>query len=132
MVAVSGEDVAIITGSEYALSSNPGADWKGFVYTDRPVYRPGHTVEFRAVLRNRSGRKYQVPAGKIVNVKIEDANNKAVLQKPMTLSAFGSVHGEFPRHRHAATDSAANTALRSTEKDLWPSICVQRQAWISS
>ena len=29
----------------------------GYIYTDRPVYRPGHTVHFKGVLRQRDGRR---------------------------------------------------------------------------
>jgi len=36
-------------------SSNSGKNYRAFVYTDRPIYRPGHTINFSAILRyNRS------------------------------------------------------------------------------
>jgi len=55
-------------------------DWTGYVYTDRPVYRPGHTVQFKVILRTRSGERYTVADGAIVQIVIEDPTSKQLLQ----------------------------------------------------
>ncbi len=102
LVAVSGKDVAVMTPTQYSLASHPGENWASYIYTDRPVYRPGHTVEFRAILRDRQGNRYRVPGGQQVQVAIDDPQNKTVLQKQMTLSQFGSLHGEFQVPANAA------------------------------
>src|SRR6185437_15120668 len=60
-------------------------EWTGYVYTDRPVYRPGHTVHFKALLRVRTPDGYQVPESKDVSVVIQDAEQKPVYQKSMTV-----------------------------------------------
>ncbi len=33
----------------------------GYVYTDRPVYRPGHNVNYKSILRTVSGADYKLP-----------------------------------------------------------------------
>src|SRR5437588_3287499 len=63
VIAVHEKDVALVAPYYFNISSNPEQDWTGYVYTDRPVYRPGHTVHFRGILRSRTGEKYQAPAG---------------------------------------------------------------------
>ena len=60
VVARMGADVAAISPYTYG---NGHEDWEGYIYTDRPVYRPGHTVHFKAILRLRAalGMKCRQP-----------------------------------------------------------------------
>ena len=102
VVATRGEDVAVLSPSAYNLSSNPEEDWTGYVYTDRPVYRPGHTVRFKAILRMRNGERYTVPAGQSIEISIEDPTGKQVLQNSFPVSQFGTVHGELTLGETAA------------------------------
>jgi len=95
VLATHGDDVAVVSPSSYNLSSNPEEDWSGYVYTDRPVYRPGHTVQFKVILRTRSGERYTVPAGQSVQIVIEDPTSKQLLQSNFPVSSFGTVHGEL-------------------------------------
>ena len=73
----------------------PVGDWTGYVYTDRPVYRPGHTVHFKALLRIHSGDGYQVPAGRKVTVLVQDAEQKPVYQKALVVGANGTIHDDL-------------------------------------
>ena len=50
MVARTGADFAVNTLAGYSFGANAD-QWTGYVYTDRPVYRPGHTVHFKGILR---------------------------------------------------------------------------------
>jgi hypothetical protein len=95
VLATHGDDVAVVSPSSYNLSTNPEEDWTGYVYTDRPVYRPGHTVQFKVILRTRSGERYTVPAGQTVQIVIEDPTSKQLLQANFPVSSFGTVHGEL-------------------------------------
>lgn len=95
VIAVHDKDVAIVAPYYFNISSNPQQDWTGYVYTDRPVYRPGHTVHFRGILRTRNGEKYAVPSGQSLDATIEDPNNKQVFKSTLTISNFGTVHGDF-------------------------------------
>ncbi|MBZ5607180.1 MAG: alpha-2-macroglobulin [Acidobacteriia bacterium] len=94
LVARNTRDVAvniIPTGS-----SGPNADqWNGYIYTDRPVYRPGHTVHFKGVLRLRKPDGYLIPAGRSVNVEVNDSDQKPVYQKTLTVSANGTIHDDI-------------------------------------
>src|SRR5712692_9130341 len=95
VLATHGDDVAVVSPSSYNVSSNPEEDWTGYVYTDRPVYRPGHTVHFKVILRTRSGERYTVPGGQSVQIVIEDPTSKQLLQANLPVSPFGTVHGEL-------------------------------------
>ncbi len=94
VVGRKGGDFMVNTLSSWAFRPN-AADFRGYVYTDRPVYRPGHTVHFRGVLRWRTRAGYDVPAGKPVAVTIQDAEQKPVYRKTLTTNGNGSIHDDI-------------------------------------
>jgi alpha-2-macroglobulin len=102
IVAVHGDDVAILTPYTWNLSSNPAEDITGYIYTDRPIYRPGHTVHFKVILRAHGGDAYQLPSGKEAQVEIQDPTGKSVLQKKLAVSSLGTIHGDFTLAANAA------------------------------
>src|SRR6202011_4563903 len=57
-----GGDFLVNMLGQWAFGPNHD-DLRGYIYTDRPVYRPGHTVHFKGILRARSAAGYNVPAG---------------------------------------------------------------------
>jgi uncharacterized protein YfaS (alpha-2-macroglobulin family) len=67
---------------------------KGYIYTDRPAYRPGQSVFFKGVLRQRNGEGYRLPDLNKVQVTIKDDNDKTIYESSLNLSAGGSFNGE--------------------------------------
>src|SRR5271157_2330380 len=80
-----GGDFAVNTLAGYAFGVN-AEQWMGYLYTDRPVYRPGHTVHFKGILRLRTADGLTVPAGRAVQVTVNDPDQKPVYQKTLTAS----------------------------------------------
>src|SRR5450432_1603344 len=66
-----------------------------YLYTDQPIYRPGHPVLFRGVVRNQDDVTFGVPANQPVQVSINDAQGKQVFTAPMTLNTYGAFSGKF-------------------------------------
>lgn len=94
VVARSGDDFAINTLAAYAFGAN-AEQLMGYIYTDRPVYRPGHTVHFRAVLRLATAGGYRTPPGRPVSVAINDPDQKPIYQKTLSTNANGTIHDEL-------------------------------------
>jgi uncharacterized protein YfaS (alpha-2-macroglobulin family) len=94
LVARKGSDYAVNTLASYAFETSRD-HWMGYVYTDRPVYRPGHTVHFKGVLRQRTASGYTVPAGKALSVEIQDADQKPVYRKTLTANANGTIRDDL-------------------------------------
>ncbi|MDX6692777.1 MAG: alpha-2-macroglobulin [Blastocatellia bacterium] len=67
----------------------------GYIYTDRPVYRPEQKVYFKGILRRRTKDGYELPAEKTVSVTIEDYNNGKLIEQSFPLSARGTFSGEL-------------------------------------
>jgi uncharacterized protein YfaS (alpha-2-macroglobulin family) len=76
---------------------------KVFTMTDRPVYRPMQTVQFKFWVRHA---KYDEPntsdfAGKTFTVEIRDPKNEKILEKNYTADEYGGIAGEFPLSKTA-------------------------------
>lgn len=95
VLARKGEDFAVDSLYSWYLNSDPDNFLVGYVYTDRPVYRPGHTVYWKGVLRTQLGGGYRVPERRQVQVEILDPDNKAVFRKDFAVSGMGTIGGEL-------------------------------------
>ncbi|HLF89465.1 MAG TPA: MG2 domain-containing protein, partial [Anaerolineales bacterium] len=66
------------------------------IFTDRPIYKPGQTVYFKAVIRRDQDALLSLPAeGTPITVRIRDARNNVVTTMELLTSEFGTVNGEF-------------------------------------
>ena len=97
------DDLRVVArrGKSYAVNALSGMGsserglWTGYAYTDRPIYRPGHTVHFRAIVRLHGVDGYSIPAGKTVQVTVADPEQKQVYRKTLTIGPTGSIHDEL-------------------------------------
>lgn len=87
----------------YASESDQPERYRAFVYTDRPVYRPGHRVRFKGVVRQLQGPGYGVPSGGRVYVSIRDPQDTHVYDGEVELNAQGSFAGYFMLNPEAAS-----------------------------
>ena len=95
VLATHGDDVAAVTPGGYALSGWQGGRWSSYIYTDRPVYRPGHVVHWKGILRARVENHLELPKLSTIHVTIADQDDHALLDKDMPLSAAGNVTGDL-------------------------------------
>ena len=97
---------AVITvaqcGNEVVVS-DPGAyqfqgaarDLVAYIYTDKPIYRPGHTVRLKGVMRWRD-RDAILPFDQPqAELSIVDPDEKVLLRQQVKVDAFGAVKGDF-------------------------------------
>ncbi|CAG0943838.1 hypothetical protein ANRL1_01491, partial [Anaerolineae bacterium] len=70
--------------------------YRVYVYTDRPLYRPGQTVYFKGIVRNDDDGVYtQPPAGTDVKVKVSDWEDRVLYEKTLKTTSFGSLADSF-------------------------------------
>jgi len=100
IVTVAGLDGAWRTGygSWYWWwhDSFPAEAYRVYLYTDRPIYRPGHTVHFAAILRHDLDGTYTpLEASQPVTVTLRDSRNNVVNTTTLLTDDYGSVNGNF-------------------------------------
>lgn len=72
-----------------------------FIFTDRPIYQPGDTVYFKAILRNDDDARYTIERGqaiaKIFNsyLSYEGSGREPVFERSYPISADGTINGEY-------------------------------------
>jgi alpha-2-macroglobulin len=96
--------VAVVHCGKQVAATDPGAwmfqdrarELTGYVYTDKPIYRPGHTVNVKAILRWRTGDSLAPFDRKQVEVSMSDPNDKVVFRQQVSVDEFGSVLASFP------------------------------------
>ena len=86
---------ALITPWSYDFAPDRSPALKAYVYTDRPVYRPGHTVHIKGILRKEDHDALILPEAKTVKLKVTDADNKAVFEQELPVSPHGAVTADL-------------------------------------
>jgi hypothetical protein len=92
--------VRIFAASKHGVASNnlnlqnlkfsSGLSARGYVYTEKPTYRPGETVHIRGILRDVKDGSYVVPKRKNYVVRILDPKGRMLKESTQKLSEFGA------------------------------------------
>lgn len=74
----------------------------GYIYTDRPIYRPNHKVFFKGILRAVDDQgQYHALKSPSVNVVVKDPNDARVIERELRLSSQGTFAGELVLNEEA-------------------------------
>lgn len=90
------ENFAIADLESFYFNFGETQNVQGYIYTDRPVYRPAHTVHFKGILRafDENGQ-YRALQNDTVLVTVKDDNAARVFEKQVHLSKYGTFDDEF-------------------------------------
>ncbi|MBC7264998.1 MAG: Ig-like domain-containing protein [Chloroflexi bacterium] len=81
---------------DFDLNSEPYQEpYTVYFYTDRPIYRPGQTVYFKAVVRADDDARYSLPDLKELRVTITDGQGKTLYDQSLPLNDMGTLNGEL-------------------------------------
>lgn len=89
VAACPGGPAAADPGTWY-VRSQP-REFAGYLYTDKPIYRPGHTVHLKGVLRWRVATGLTAFDRDEVEVVITDPNDKVIARRSVAVSDYGTV-----------------------------------------
>ncbi len=95
VVASQGNKVAITTPSSYSLNAESTPSFASYFFTERPVYRPGDTVHWKSILREKRDNLLTLPTAHTAKVTITDETDKTLLDRDMGVSVDGTVDGDF-------------------------------------
>ncbi len=102
IMARDAKDFAISDLETYALGLYSGEETGdaqrenlvGYIYTDRPVYRPNQKIYFKGILRRRTDDGYQLLKANSVNVTIGDSQGTTIFERALPLNSRGTFSGE--------------------------------------
>ncbi|MDF1666024.1 MAG: tetratricopeptide repeat protein, partial [Planctomycetota bacterium] len=83
-------------------SQSFGYSAKGYIYTDRPVYRPGHVVHYKGILREIDRGQYIRPKKAKVRVRIIDSQGLVLRELNTNTNEFGTVRGSLTLGREVS------------------------------
>ena len=87
-----------------------------YMYTDRPIYRPGQTIYFRVIARQAYNGRYTLPDFTELPLTLYDDMAQEVTTFDLPLSSYGSAHGQFILPDDARTGYyTLNSSLNGTE-----------------
>ncbi len=100
LVAKRDDSVAVV---DYYSRSDDGDGSKGrvFLYSDRPIYRPGDKVEFKGIARTLAGVDFQVPREGKVACEVRDVDDNLVESFQADLTSRGTFSGSFTSNKEA-------------------------------
>lgn len=66
-----------------------------YLYSDRPIYRPGQTVYFRGAVRQAFNGRYTLPESSSVSLELQGNSGRTLQIFDLVLSPYGTFHGEY-------------------------------------
>ncbi|MCD6291660.1 MAG: Ig-like domain-containing protein [Anaerolineae bacterium] len=117
-----------ITPWDFDLSMGYNSPVAAYIYTDRPIYRPGQTVHWKGIIRRDDDAHYTLlPPGTPITVTISDEFGNEVYHATVPLSPMGTVHGDF------ALDAEAGLGTYQLQlQGTLPELPQERRTWRSS
>ncbi len=93
-VARCGNQTVASTPPTYGLQEHGSRELVAHVFTDRPVYRPGHTVKAKAILRWRTGSALTAFDRPSVEMTVSDRTGRVLHRVRRDVDTFGTVDTE--------------------------------------
>lgn len=67
----------------------------GYLYTDRPIYRPQDDVFFKGIIRQENDVNFSIPKDKVIPVKIEDSYGQIIFEENLPLNENGTFNSKI-------------------------------------
>ncbi|MDH5506398.1 MAG: Ig-like domain-containing protein [Anaerolineae bacterium] len=85
-----------LRGWDFGFSTNFSPPLtQAYLYTDRPIYRPGDTLNFRGVVRQAYNGRYSIADKQSLPVIVFDDNGRELDKISSPVSTFGTIQGSY-------------------------------------
>lgn len=109
-----GEELALIPINLHYLNQNYEDSYEYFqfkqrrsifyVFTDRPIYKPGDKIYFKSIIRDDDDVRYTIPSGTAqVRLLRGWGEENMVVEKSYSITSEGTVYGEFDLPKNIKT-----------------------------
>jgi len=102
-----GSEIFDPNGFSSYRTGTPGTTYSAFIFTDRAIYRPGQTINFKgiAVTADRNNANYIVAPNRKVVVAFKDKNYQQIEKLELITNDYGSFSGSFTAPADRGTGS---------------------------
>jgi uncharacterized protein YfaS (alpha-2-macroglobulin family) len=118
-------------GQFYAGGNGSDERYRVFTYTDRPVYRPGHHVRFKGIVRVPDGPGYDVPDVRTAAIRVTDDQGTEMYRGAAEVSDRGSFAGEFdlPEEAHGGSYTLKATVNGEAHEEYFSVASYRKPEW---
>lgn len=114
------------TGYSYKTFQPKARLTRYFIFTDRPLYKPGDTVYFKAVLRDDDDARYTIPSEE-ASARIysdyyyEGSSVQPIFERNFPISADGTINGQYqlPATAKVGYHTLAVSVPNQSGRDNW-------------
>ena len=100
-------------------------NYKGFLFTDRSIYRPGQTLYFKGITMVTKNNTSTVTPDQAVNVTLYNTNGEEVKKIELKTNDYGSVAGEFILPNNGLTGNYSLQLSGGTNLNVYHSFSVE-------
>ncbi|MFC2164501.1 MG2 domain-containing protein [Acidobacteriota bacterium] len=90
---------------------------RGYIFTERGIYRAGETVHIKGQFREKAESKWQIPKSVDIQCNIYDPFNKIVFSENLKLDEYGSFDLDFETNQDAALGNYQIAASQQLSKE---------------
>ncbi len=94
--------------------------YSAYSYTDRPAYRPGEEIHYKAFIRESKDGGYTIPKEKF-HILIMDTKGKKVVDKDISLNEYGTINGSFKTKKDAPLGQYSIYIMNSKKQYIYRS-----------
>jgi len=102
-----------------ALSFSSGLSARGYLYTDKPTYRPGEQVAIRGIIRDVKEGSYVVPEKTSWELRVTDPAGRLLASNKVNLDKFGAFDGTLDLPSGAQHGAYTLTAEQPEDHTTW-------------
>ncbi|RJQ32912.1 hypothetical protein C4572_00380 [Candidatus Parcubacteria bacterium] len=96
VVAASGDDTAVVSAeTDYLYYSSARAYKKVYIYSDRPIYRPGHEAHVKGLYRYNFDGNFEILNDKDIKVKVYNSKNESIFEAAVPPTKYGTFAADF-------------------------------------
>ena len=93
VLIIAEKDGATSLSTAYAETNRP--EFRSFLKTDRPIYRPGDQVQWKTTFRQVTPAGLKLPSQTSAEIIYSDPNNAEIARSSASINPDGSISGEF-------------------------------------
>ncbi|MBN9501440.1 MAG: hypothetical protein BGO01_01330 [Armatimonadetes bacterium 55-13] len=101
VMARKGSSVAVVDFYSSSNDDEGAGSGRIFMYSDRPIYKPGDLVQFKGIARKLAGVDFQVPNGGTMTGELRDPDDNLVQTFNLPVSSRGTFSGKFTTNKEA-------------------------------